>query len=307
MRLGHHPADPGAPMSPQELVHRLRAWDGQLPDAVQAQVLAAGSALVPARIALLEDALTDGEVDHGWTPAHAATLLGLLGGVQAVPVLRRLLEHDAVSDVYHTEAADALVMLGKPAIEACLEAYPTTNTEDRRAGIASVWSRCATTDARSYQRLLAFLAQSPALGAIYVAADGDSRAIPALSQLFDALPVHEPDDSVVRHHVCVELRRAIEALGGQLTAAQRAKAARADAPRRRFAAQRQEAVKRRAAQQPHIEQASSLPAGSGGSVISKPHKFGRNAPCGCGSGKKYKPCHLDRERSSRRAVRRWEC
>jgi preprotein translocase subunit SecA len=82
-----------------------------------------------------------------------------------------------------------------------------------------------------------------------------------------------------------------------LTAAQRAKADRADAPRRRFAAQMQEAGKRIAAQQQHIEQASSIPSESGASVIRKQRKLGRNEPCWCGSGKKYKKCHLDLERS----------
>ena len=297
MSLGHHPDDPGASMSPEELVNRLRELDGKLPEALQAQVLAAGRAIVPDLIAILEEALTDGEGDHGWTPAHAAKLLGMLGGVQAVPVLLRILEQYAVIDAYHTEAADALVMLGKPAIDACLEAYPTTNNDDMRAGIASVLSRCVTKDERSYQTLLDFFEQSPELGAIYLAEYGDSRAIPALSQMFDALPGNDQDDSVMSNHVFVELRSAIEDLGGQLTAAQRAKADRADAPRRRFAAQMQEAGKRIAAQQQHIEQASSIPSESGASVIRKQRKLGRNEPCWCGSGKKYKKCHLDLERS----------
>jgi hypothetical protein len=33
-------------------------------------------------------------------------------------------------------------------------------------------------------------------------------------------------------------------------------------------------------------------------------KLGRNEPCWCGSGKKYKKCHLDRERQP--SVRPWE-
>lgn len=296
MSRGHHPDDTGTAMSSQELVTRLRALDGTLPDVVQAQALAVGSALVPDLIAILEDALTDGEVDHGWAPMHAAKLLGLLGGVQAVPMLLRMVEQYDVLDAYHTEAADALVRLDKPAIDACLEAYPTTDNDDMQAGIASVLSRSAAKDERSYQTLLDFFAQSPELGAIYLAAYGDARAIPALSQMFDALPLNEQDDAVMSNHVFAELRSAIEELGGQLTATQRAKAARADAPRRRFAAQMQEAVTRLAAQQ-HIAQTSSIPAERADSAIRKPDKLGRNAPCWCGSGKKYKQCHLDLERS----------
>jgi HEAT repeat protein len=217
---GHHPDDTGVAMSPQDLVTRLRALDGMLPDVVQAQALAVGSALVPDLIAILEDALTDGEVDHGWTPMHAAKLLGLLGAGQAVPVLLRMVDQYDALDAYHTEAVDALVRLGKPAVDACLEAYPTTNNADTHAGIAAVLSRCAVKDERSYQTLLDFFDQSPELGAMYVAAYGDARAIPALSQMFDALPVHEQDDAMLSNHVFVELRGAIEELGGELTTAQ---------------------------------------------------------------------------------------
>jgi NADPH-dependent ferric siderophore reductase len=268
-----------------------------MPNALQAQLLAADRAIVPDLIAILEEALTDREIDHGWTPAHAAKLLGMLGDVQAVPILLRILEQYEAIDAYHKEAADALVRLGKPAIDACLEAYPTTNNDDMRAGIASVLSRCTTKDERSFQTLLDFFEQLPELGAIYLAEYGDSRAIPALSQMFDALPVDEQDDSVMRNHVFIELRSAIEELGGQLTAAQRAKADRADAPRRRFAAQMQEAVKRLAAQQQHIEPVASFPSARGGPATRKQRKLGRNAPCWCGSGKKYKKCHLNLERS----------
>ena len=283
-------------ISPQELVNRLRELEGELPEALQTQLLAADGAIVPDLIAILEDALTDREAEHGWTPAHAAKLLGMLGDVQAVPVLLRLLEHYEAIDAYHQEAADALVMLGKPAIDACLEAYATTNHEDMRAGIASVLSRGATKDERSYQTLLDFFEQSPELGAIYLAQYGDARALGTLSRMFDALPVHDQDDSAMRNHVFVELKGAIEELGGQLTAAQQAKADRADAPRRRFAAQMQEALKHIAVQ-PHIEQALSIPSDSGGTAIRMQRKIGRNEPCWCGSGKKYKKCHLDLERA----------
>jgi uncharacterized protein YecA (UPF0149 family) len=35
----------------------------------------------------------------------------------------------------------------------------------------------------------------------------------------------------------------------------------------------------------------------GGPATRKQRKLGRNAPCWCGSGKKYKKCHLNLERS----------
>ncbi|MDX1387376.1 MAG: SEC-C metal-binding domain-containing protein, partial [bacterium] len=38
-------------------------------------------------------------------------------------------------------------------------------------------------------------------------------------------------------------------------------------------------------------QAGSPPTGAGGTVQRKMPKVGRNDPCPCGSGKKYKKCH----------------
>jgi preprotein translocase subunit SecA len=100
------------------------------------------------------------------------------------------------------------------------------------------------------------------------------------------------------NHIFVELRSAIEQLGGQLTAAQQAKADRADAPRRRFAAQMDEALSRIriAAQQRPTAQAASIASQGQGAVAQKPRQVGRNERCWCGSGKKYKKCHLDLER-----------
>ncbi len=289
-----HDLDDTAPLA--ALMQQLRQVDRELPEALQAQILAAGSASIPGLIAILEDALADDEADHGWAPAHAARLLGMLGDAQAVPVLLRILEHYAVIDGYHQEAEDALVALGHRATEACLEAYPTANTEDLRSGIIAVLSRSTEKNARIFQTLLAFFEQSTELGALYLADYGDPEALPALSQMFDALPIDEHSDSVMSNHIFVELQSALEQLGGQLTAAQRAKADRADAPRRRFAAQMQEAVTRIAAQQRHTEQAPRIPANGKSSVVPKPRKLGRNARCWCGSGKKYKQCHLDLDR-----------
>ena len=89
----------------------------------------------------------------------------------------------------------------------------------------------------------------------------------------------------------------IEDLGGHLTAAQAAKAERADASRRRFAARMERLIRHIAEQPQRIEQASPPPSIGSGTVPRKQRKLGRNAPCWYGSSKKYKKCHLDLERS----------
>src|SRR5262249_44524056 len=65
---------------------------------------------------------------------------------------------------------------------------------------------------------------------------GDTRALAVLAQTFDALPIREGDNPLA-NRVFIELRCAIEDLGGALTVAQQAKFAQADAARRRLVAQ----------------------------------------------------------------------
>ena len=298
MRLGDAPYDLHDTALRAALMQQLRQWDREVPEALQAQILAAGSASIPDLIAILEDALADDEADHDWAPVHAAQLLGMLGAAQAVPVLLRMLACYAVIDGYHQAAEDALVALGDPAIEACLAAYPTAKNEDLRSGIVAVLSRSPEKNARIFQTLLAFFEQSTELGAIYLADYGDPQAIPVLSQMFDTLPIDDQSDAVMSNHIFAELHSAIEQLGGQLTAAQQAKADRADAPRRRFAAQMDEALSRIriTPQQTRTEQAPPIPANGKGTVALKPRTLGRNARCWCGSGKKYKKCHWDLDR-----------
>src|SRR2546428_12873269 len=122
-----HDLDDTAPLA--ALMQQLRQVDRELPEALQTRILAAGSASIPGLIAILEDALADDEADHGWAPAHAAKLLGMLGDAQAVPVLLRMLAFYEVIHGYHQAAEDALVALGDPAIEAVREADPPANTQ----------------------------------------------------------------------------------------------------------------------------------------------------------------------------------
>ena len=50
------------PTSPQDLVQHLRGYEGQLPEAVRWPLVAAGASILPALIALVEDALAAEEL-----------------------------------------------------------------------------------------------------------------------------------------------------------------------------------------------------------------------------------------------------
>ena len=291
-----HPADPGAtgPPSLQELLHHLCGSEGELPAAIRNPLLAAGATVVPALIPLVESALADDQTDLGWAPLHAVELLGALGDARAVPVLLRCLDHEDELDLLVQQAAAALHRLGALALDRCLGAYATTPRDAFRDRLAGVMSRWGLHDERIYAALLDTLQRTPELGANYLVEYGEARALAVLAQTFDALPIREGDNPLA-NHVFIELRCAIEDLGGQLTEAQQQKLTQADAPRRRFVAQMSWDVEapapptRRSAAvgHPSAERQHPLPKGK--------RKLGRNAPCWCGSGTKYKKCHLPLE------------
>jgi hypothetical protein len=297
-----HPDDPAAPTtmgltSPQDLVQHLRGYEGQLPEAVRRPLIAAGAPIVPALIALVEDVLADDQTEWSWAPLHAIDLLGALGDARAIPVLLRCLDLEDELDLRVEQAEAALRALGARALEDCVAAYaasPRDAFRDRLAGVMCQWG---LHDERIYAALLDTLQRTPELGANYLVDYGDTRAVEVLAQTFDTLPIRE-GDNLLANHVFIELRCAIEDLGGQLTAAQQHKFAQADAPRRRFVAQlpwdleapalpteRSAAVARSSA-----ARLRPLPTGK--------RKLGRNAPCWCGSGKKYKKCHLPVEENA---------
>ena len=77
---------------------------------------------------------------------------------------------------------------------------------------------------------------------------------------------------------------AIEDLGGTLSAAQRGKLDRVKGRRRAQGT----------AMRAHVERGlGELSSGQ------KASRFGRNDPCWCGSGRKYKRCHLDLDREAK--------
>jgi SEC-C motif len=280
--------------SPQALVRNLCAQAEALPEALRQQCVAAGAAIVPALIALLEDALVDDQPEHEGALFHAVDLLGALGDAQAVPILLRCLEHDDLFDGLALPATAALRTLGPTALEGCLAAYATTTDAAFRDRLAGVMSRCGVHDERIYACLVETLQRTPELGANYLAEYGEARALDVLAQTFDTLPLRD-EETPLANHVFIELRAAIEDLGSQLTAAQHQKFEAADAARRRLVAQMHWAMDPPAAPAWRTPLQATSGIGPRPPLPSGTRKLGRNAPCWCGSGKKYKKCHLPLE------------
>jgi hypothetical protein len=296
MDHSNHPGDPEAtgPASPQELVQHLRGYEGGLPEAVRRPLVAAGATLVPALITLVEDALADDQRDLGWAPLHALDLLGALGDARALPVLLRCLDLEDELDLRVEQAEGALQALGACALEGCVAAYAASHQDAFRDRLAGVMSQWGLQDERIYAALLDTLQRTPELGANYLVDYGDTRALEVLVQTFEALPIRAGDNPLA-NRVFIELRCAIEDLGGHLTAAQQHKFAQADAARRRLVAQLPwdlDAASGSARRTTTVARAATGPQRL--RTTGKP-KLGRNAPCWCGSGKKYKKCHLPLE------------
>src|SRR5919106_4394858 len=166
--------------SPQALVRDLHVQEGALPEALRQQCLAAGAAVVPALIALLEAALANEQAEPEGALFPAVDLLGALGDARAVPILLRCLAHDDLFDGLALQAAAALRTLGPAALEGGLAAYATTPNETFRDRLAGVMSRCGVHDERLYALLVETLQRPPELGANYLAEYGEARALDVL-------------------------------------------------------------------------------------------------------------------------------
>jgi hypothetical protein len=180
----HHPAAPAttAATSLQELLQHLRAYEGELPEAIRRPLVTAGATVVPALIALVESALADDRVDLGWAPLHAVDLLGALGDARAVPVLLRCLDQEDDLDLLVQQAAAALHALGVLALDSCVAAYTTTPRDAFRDRLAGVMSRWGLHDERIYTALLDTLQRTPELGANDLVEYGEARALSVLAQ-----------------------------------------------------------------------------------------------------------------------------
>ena len=133
-----------------------------------------------------------------------------------------------------------------------------------------------------YEILVSFLRTNTEQGAQALAEYGDPRALPLLNKAYDELEVpREDDESLWGDQPIIEVAQAIEDLGGGLTVAQQDKLDR---------------VRNRRREKASLMRAYMDRARGERSPAEKVRRPGRNDPCWCGSGRKYKKCHLDLDR-----------
>jgi hypothetical protein len=169
-----------------------------------------------------------------WAAGNEVT--PLIHGSSYFPELRRCVDQEDDLDLLVQQAAAELRRLGAFALDSCLVAYATMPRDAFGARLAGVMSWWGLHDERMYVALLDTLQRTPELGANDLVEYGEARALAVLAQTFDALPIRDGDNPLA-NHVFMELRCAIEDVGGHWTAVHQHKFAQADAPRRRCVAQ----------------------------------------------------------------------
>jgi hypothetical protein len=167
-----------------------------------------------------------------------------------------------------------------------------------RLSIRGVLAKLGVREERIYQLLVEALQRDlmDGIPAMHLADYGDPRALPILSRALD-LYEFSTSETMMANHAIIELEDAIRRLGGTLSPEQQEKVQRIrgqDRPQReRFLALLDAAVGRMDLETSPVRGARALR-----SAAPPPRavgKVGRNAPCPCGSGLKYKKCCLGKE------------
>jgi SEC-C motif len=212
------------------------------------------------------------------TAIRAAHLAHELRLVRAIPVLVRCIE--GLEDVHPLGIAAliALARFGAQGVDELLAAFDRCDTREQRARIAETLLRTAVKDERIRAAFVRMLDDDPLSGAGYLAHYGDPRSVADLVRAMDRLALEAVGDcDICAGEHLVAMAQATRVLGGTPSEEQLTKIL---------------AVLRR-----HQDFWGSFGDTAGLPPTHAPSKRaprpGRNARCHCGSGKKYKNCHLE--------------
>ncbi|MDP6777655.1 MAG: SEC-C metal-binding domain-containing protein [Candidatus Latescibacteria bacterium] len=261
----------------EELVERLIDADSALPQGLRKEILLAAPHCVPHLVRVL----TDGDLQiedapgAGWAPMHAADLLGVLKAPAGIRAMIRLLQETDPVSLLQSRVVFALTACGEAAAEPVLEAWERASDPDVRNAFCEIMGGLGVRSEAIFEALQRGFEEHTQLGAIALADYGDPRALPILAQALDDFEVVDGAITPFDNQEVIELHEAIERLGGELTPAQDEKLELVRAFREAAAPMAEEFLKDR----------------FGDRELPSPPKPGRNEPCWCGSGKKYKKCH----------------
>lgn len=197
---------------------------------------------------------------------------------RAIPSLVRCLETLPEFHPLHRASLAAMTRFGADAVDPLLAAFNRCSTPEGRASLAEALSRTSVVEDRTRAAFVRMLEDDPVNGARHLADHGDWRAVEDLGRALDrlvAMPV--ADCALCSGEHLRAIASAVRVLGGTLSDEQGNGIDRV--------------LERGEALWMPFEDPFAPPRGTDGSPTAL--RPGRNDPCHCGSGKKYKRCHLD--------------
>ncbi len=267
------------------LEQHLTQVGGTLPDDLHDQIIAQGKAIVPALLDIFNDEeLQVADDPEGWAPIHAVDLLVELRAEEAIPSMVEWVTVLDLMSLLFGKLFFGLKAFGEAVVEPALKAYCEEDDPVAQGVLLEILSGLGCRDERIFELLIAQVGCDVMPGANNLADYGDPRARDALHRAFDQYEFSCGSDYTMAGQEVIELRDAIEALGDELTPEEE----------RKFddvLAQKEKLRKR-------IEGSSSERTPGEEIPVRIEVKPGRNDPCWCGSGKKYKKCHLDADRAT---------
>lgn len=256
-----------APQSLAALIAELHTIEPELPPEVREQILASGEAAIPTLMALMEQENPELEGDEielepDLFTLHAISLLIELKVTSVIDPLLRRLNQPYTDETLHMFIREALPRLGQPVLEPALKAMEQQLTKEGYIGVCDILASLGIQDERIYALLVDLFERGWPGGASFLGTYGDLRALPLLTNQIRAQQ-RDGDYESCPYDLLV-LEAAYQDLAGEVPPDLRAEAG--------------------------MLGLVSPPERSPVTQILAPPRVGRNDPCPCGSGRKYKKC-----------------
>ena len=154
---------------------------------------------------------------EGWPPIQAVDLLVELQAEEAIPAMLVELKRLSWETILFNKLVFGLKAFGDRAFDPVMSAYRELKGQEIERSLLEILAELGRKDETLFQLFLSQLETEAELGAMNLASYGDRRALDPLYKTFDQFEVPSDKDPSMADQVLIELREAIESLGGQLT------------------------------------------------------------------------------------------
>ena len=269
-----------------EIVWALLDAGESLPPGVRTSILAGGKAVVPALLDVLLERTPGFPEASGedFAPIHAVDLLADLKAPEGIEPMLTVLCTTDWDTIIHDRILVRLPEFGAAALEPLLRLLDKKRRGTIRDDLLAILGDLQIRDERIYDLLVEQLRKDPSSGAMNLGGYGDPAALPLLNAAFDRFRPKRGHGLFEKNRPLVELKDAIERLGGSLNAQQ--------ATKFQALVDEHEAIMGAPVRMGPPTEAELMAMVERAKAEAASPKPGRNDPCWCGSGRKYKKCHL---------------